>query len=91
MSSTQRKIIFGLLFLSILVFGGTAGYMIIEGASFLDALFMTVITLTTIGYNEHVPLSMTGMIFTMILAISGVGFFFYTFSIIGDVIATSTG
>jgi hypothetical protein len=46
MSSTQRKIILGLLFLLILVFGGTAGYMIIEGASFLDALFMTVITLT---------------------------------------------
>jgi voltage-gated potassium channel Kch len=90
MSSTQRKIILGLLFLSILVFGGTAGYMIIEGASFLDALFMTVITLTTIGYSEHVPLSKTGMVFTMILAISGVGFFFYIFSIIGDIIATST-
>jgi voltage-gated potassium channel len=67
-----------------------AGYMIIEGASFLDALFMTVITLTTIGYNEHVPLSKTGMVFTMILAISGVGFFFYIFSIIGDIITTST-
>jgi voltage-gated potassium channel len=90
MSSTKRKIIFGLLFLLILVFGGTAGYMIIEGASFLDALFMTVITLTTIGYSEHVPLSKTGMVFTMILAISGVGFFFYIFSIIGDIIATST-
>jgi voltage-gated potassium channel len=90
MSSTQRKIILSLLFLSILVFGGTAGYMIIEGASFLDALFMTVITLTTIGYSEHVPLSKTGMVFTMILAISGVGFFFYIFSIIGDIIAAST-
>jgi voltage-gated potassium channel len=79
MSSTQRKIILSLLFLSILVFGGTAGYMIIEGASFLDALFMTVITLTTIGYSEHVPLSKTGMVFTMILAISGVGFSFTSF------------
>jgi voltage-gated potassium channel len=52
---------------------GTAGYMVIEGWSFLDALFMTVITITTVGYNEVRPLSTAGRIFSVFLIIGGVG------------------
>ncbi len=51
---------------------GTVGYMSIEGWSFLDALWMVVITLTTIGFSEVHPLTAAGRIFTMILIASGV-------------------
>jgi len=51
---------------------GTVGYMLIEGQSAFDALYMTAITITTVGYRETFPLSPTGQVFTMILAFAGV-------------------
>ena len=59
--------------------------MLIEKASFMDALFMTVITITTIGYEEAIPLSQTGKIFTIFLALTGAGLFFYILANIGEV------
>lgn len=57
---------------------GTLGYVWIEGASFTDALYFTVITLTTVGYGETFPLSPAGRWFTMALLAFGVGLAFYT-------------
>jgi len=55
---------------------GTAGYVAIEGADPLAALYMTVITVTTIGYREVFPLSPAGVVFTIVLALSGIGVIF---------------
>jgi len=52
---------------------GTLGYVFLEGWSFLDAIYMTIISLTTVGYSEARPLSPVGRIFTMILLMFGVG------------------
>ena len=56
---------------------GTAGYVGIEGWHIKDAIYMTVITLATVGYSEVHPLSDPGRIFTMVLLLLGVGFTFY--------------
>ncbi|HDH02458.1 MAG TPA: potassium channel protein [Nitrospirae bacterium] len=61
----------GLVFLVII--SGTVGYSIIEGWTLFDSLYMTVITLSTIGYQEVRPLSYTGRAFTIILVFVGVG------------------
>lgn len=61
---------------------GVAGYMLIEGWSFLDALYMTVITLGTVGYGETRPLSTNGRIFTMVFIFVGIGSFTYAISAI---------
>lgn len=56
----------------VLVLIGTVGYMRIEGASAYDAIWMTVITLTAVGYEEVFPLGPTGRTFTMGLLLSGI-------------------
>lgn len=62
----------------ILVFG-TVGYRLIEEWSFLDCLYMTVITLTTVGFGEIHPLTPHGRIFTLVLILFGMGVVGYTF------------
>jgi len=59
--------------LIIIVLIGTAGYILIEGWSLLESLYMIIITLFTIGFQEVHPLSPAGRIFTMVIAVSGVG------------------
>jgi voltage-gated potassium channel len=67
------------------VVAGTLGYLWLwrhAGGTWLDALFMTVTTITTVGYGEVKPLDSTGRIFTMLIAIVGVGSLFYTFGVV---------
>lgn len=77
-----RKIA-GILFLLVLVLAfGSAGYMLIEGWSFRDSLYMTVITVASVGYGETHPLSDNGRIFTMLLILFGTGVLLYSISMI---------
>lgn len=68
--------IMGLLLLLTTV--GTVGLRIIEGADWLDCLFMTVITLTTVGYGEVVPLSPAGKLFIVGFLVVGLSVFTYS-------------
>src|SRR4030042_2985614 len=60
--------------------------MIIEDWNFLDALYMTIITLTTVGFKEIHDLTLKGRIFTIVLLMGGVGTVFYVLSIGAKVI-----
>jgi voltage-gated potassium channel len=64
--------------LIIMVVFGTIGYMIIEGWNSFDSLYMTIITLATVGYSEVHEISRPGRLYTMVLIVVGVGFFVYT-------------
>jgi voltage-gated potassium channel len=63
-----------------IVVGGTAGYCLIEGWPAWDAFYMTMITVTTVGYREVHPLSRPGQLFTVVLITVGVATVLYTFS-----------
>jgi voltage-gated potassium channel len=76
MNNTRQLIGSILISIGIILFGSW-GFMIIEGWNFLDAFFMTVITLTTVGYGEVHQLSSEARIYTIILIFVGVGFFGY--------------
>ncbi len=56
---------------------GIAGYMLIEGWGLLDAVYMTAISLSTVGFKEVHPLTEQGRVFTILLITLGVGLFFY--------------
>lgn len=83
--SQSRNILIGITILIFVIAFGTSGYMLIEKWDFSDAVYMTIITLTTVGYGEVRPLSSSGRVFTICLLIMGVGFVFYMFGTITQI------
>ena len=71
------RLLVALVALASLTVLGTAGYVLIEGMALADALYMTVITLSTVGYGETVPLSEIGRLYTIGLIVLGLGTVFY--------------
>jgi len=72
-----RNIIQWSAILIIFIFLGSLGYVWIEDWSYFDALWMTVITLTTVGYSEVRPLTQAGRVYSMFLMLAGIGIMFY--------------
>lgn len=81
----QRLLVIGGSSLIILAFG-VFGYMHLCDYTFLEALYMTVITLTTVGYTEVRPLDPTGRIFTIFLIASGVSLVAYHIAYLGQML-----
>ncbi|MBP1603336.1 MAG: TrkA-N domain protein [Acidobacteria bacterium] len=65
---------------------GTAGYALVEGWPLWDAFYMTVTTITTVGYKEVHPLTRAGEVLTASVIFAGVGTFFYTFTLLATVV-----
>ena len=71
------KILKGFIILIVILLIGSTGYMAIEKWNFLDALYMTVITITTVGFREVAKVSEAGRIFTIFIIFSGMGIIAY--------------
>ena len=67
----------------LIIFLGSLAYQNVEGWRYLDSLYFTVVTVTTIGYGDFVPKTDLGKIFTMIFPFIGIGMAFYFLSLIG--------
>ena len=79
MNVQQRFTILLALLLGVTIFG-TLGYVVIEGWSVFDALYMTVITLASVGYGETNPLTLPGRAFTIVLIVGGLSVVAYGLS-----------
>mgnify|MGYP005838985951 CR=1 FL=1 len=77
MEDLKKRLLISLVMITFIVTFGTFGYMTIEGWSFLDSFYMTIITLASVGYKEVKELSENGRIFTIFLIIGGVGTVLY--------------
>jgi len=80
-----RKVMRGLVMLVGILVLGTAGYMVIEKWELLDALYMTVITITTVGFKEVKDISEAGRIFTLVIIFTGMGIMAYTLGMVAQV------
>jgi voltage-gated potassium channel len=69
---------------------GIAGYMLIEHWNLLDAFYMTIITISTVGYLEVHQLSTAGQLFTASLIVVGVGTMLYGFGVFAQVLTDNT-
>jgi voltage-gated potassium channel len=67
--------------LALLLCTGTIGYHLLEGFDFIDSLYMTVITMSTVGYGEVHPLSASGRLFTIGLIFAGAAIVAYAVSV----------
>ena len=76
----KRKIKFILYAFSLLLIIGTVGYMILLDVDFVDALYMTVITVSTVGFGEVGTTSNSSEIFSVIMIFLGVGIVGYAFT-----------
>ncbi|WP_339137525.1 MAG: potassium channel protein [Candidatus Electrothrix sp. GW3-4] len=76
----MRKYILFIAPLLVLLVIGPAGYMFLEDTCFLDGLYLTIITISTVGYGDIAPITSGGRLFTVLLIFSGVGYVMYMFS-----------
>jgi voltage-gated potassium channel len=81
-----QKLRIALAGLVVVLTGGTVGFMVLEKMDFLNALYMTVITLSTVGFGEVKPLHPYGKVFAIVLIFFGVALAGFTASVIGQLV-----
>lgn len=90
MESPQKNRIFGILIsLFLLIFISTLGYRFLLEISFTDALYMTIITISTVGYKEVVDMTPLAKVFSIFVIFGGIGIVGYTFTTLEIIILES--
>ena len=79
-----KKLLLTILLFSILVGSGILGYMFIEGWDLLDSLYMTIITLSTVGYGEVREIGPGGRVFTVVLIVFGLFVITYLVGLVAE-------
>ncbi|MEN8125534.1 MAG: potassium channel protein [Bacteroidota bacterium] len=85
----KSKVYTALSFLFGVIALGTFGYIMISGYSFVDALYMTIITISTVGFKEVVPLDTNSKIFTILLILTSISIYGYVISVLTEYISNN--
>ena len=84
MATLPEKFVLAILVLFFMILTGTIGFHYFEGWGFMESLYATVVTLTTVGYGDFAPKSREGMLFAIFIIISGVSTMVYTLGIVTE-------
>ena len=76
----MRNLILITVFFIVILLAGSLGHIVFEDMGFWDSMYLTALTITTVGYGDIVPLHPQGKIFTVFLVFTGVGLVLYAFS-----------
>lgn len=76
----KKKLIIIVTLLFLLISSGTIGYMTLSGVSFVDALYMTIITISTVGYGEVGKMTEDSKIFSIFVIFGGISIVGYAFT-----------
>ncbi|MEZ4524035.1 MAG: potassium channel protein [Thermomicrobiales bacterium] len=87
--SLRRRLLRALILSFLVVGGGTLGYRFVEGWNYSDSFYMTVISITTVGYGEVRPLDFSGRILTALLIIGGISIFGYSVTVLASSLVES--
>ena len=79
----HKKFIFAIVLFLILLFGSSYVYSNIEGWRYLDSLYFSVATVTTVGYGDFSPVTDVGKIYTIFFSFFGIGMALYFFTLSG--------
>ena len=82
----RRRLSLLLALIAGLVGVGTVGYRVLEGWSWLDCVFMTVMTLTTVGYGSPGPLGTDAKVFSTLLMLVGIGLMLYLLTLLAETV-----
>lgn len=84
--NTFLKIVLLTVLMAVMILSGTLGYHFLLGWTWVDALYMTVITITTVGFGEVRELGTEGRLMTIGLMVTAVGVFAYSLSTLGSIV-----
>ncbi|MCZ6481538.1 MAG: potassium channel family protein, partial [candidate division NC10 bacterium] len=82
----RHRVTITLALLASVIAAGTIGYRLLEVWPWQDALYMTIIGLTTVGFGEVHPLSSSGRLFTVGLLVTGIGTVLYGVTTLGEAV-----
>ncbi len=82
----SRSVILGTALLVFWILLGTAGFAVLEGWSLVDSLYMSIITISTVGFGEVQPLHPAGRMFASFIIVAGIGTAVYTFTGLGQLV-----
>lgn len=78
----HRRLLYVFIVILISLFGGATYYYYIEQWSYLDSVYFSAYTMTTVGYGDFVPKTVAGKVFTIIYVFVGVGIALYGLSLL---------